>query len=200
MYIDSPGLLQSIASIANEAARRTNNLVTFREYIALPHYGGNIMLRFDLNADKCSIDELHRYEALLYSIAGDDFLIDFMGDVYQKIGMNPEALGMKLHELFVRYQDEPITDSVHKEAVLEDARSLQKIAGVSRFARVWEIQPGNPTLMLILGNQNALFRKTSLPDGTPLVVAEVREEECEGLMKAAFYAKRNHVSLGSLLL
>ena len=200
MYIESDALLMKIASIAVSVARSTNDLVTFREYIALPHYGGNIMLRFDLNAETCTADELHRLEKLIYQAAGDEFLIDFMGDVYQKIGVNPMALGEKLHELFVRFHDEPILDSVHKDKVLEDARSLQKLAGVSRFARVWEIQPGNPTLMLILGKQNALFKKTALPDRRPLVVMEVTEEECEGLMRAAFYAKRNHVSLGSLLL
>ena len=84
--------------------------------------------------------------------------------------------------------------------MLADAQSLQKIAGVSRFARVWEIQPGNPTLLLIFGNQNGLFKKTALPDGTPLVVLEVREEDCDGLMKIAFFAKRSRASMGSLLL
>jgi len=200
MYITSADLLHKIASVAVETARATHNLVTFREYIALPHYGGNIMLRFDLNADACSAEDLHRLESAIYSIVGDEFLIDFMGDVYQKIGLNPALLGEKMHDLLSRYQDEPITDSIHKEYILEDARTLQKIAGVSRFARVWEIQPGNPTVLLILGNRNGLFKQTSLPDGTPLTVVEVIEEQCEGLMKAAFYAKRNHVSLGSLLL
>ena len=68
------------------------------------------------------------------------------------------------------------------------------------FARVWEIQPGNPLLMLILSSRSGLFKKTALPDGTPLVVLEVMEEECEGLMRAAFFAKRNRTSLGGLLL
>ena len=200
MYINSPDLLCKIASIASEVSRRTNNLITYREYVALPHYGGNIMLRFDLNADSCTAEDLHRYESILYSLAGDDFLIDFMGDTYQKIGLDPASLPERLHSLLSRYQDEPIVDSVHKERVLEDARLLQKAAGVSRFARIWEIQPGNPMLLLILGSRNGLFKKTLLPDGTPLVVAEVMEAECEGLMRAAFFAKRSRVSLGSLLL
>ena len=200
MYINSPDLLCKIASIASEVSRKTNNLITYREFIALPHYGGNIMLRFDLNAESCTAEDLNRYESLLYSIAGDDFLIDFMGDTYQKIGLDPASLPERLHSLLSRYQDEPIVDSVHKEQVLEDVRLLQKTAGVSRFARVWEIQPGNPLLMLILGSRSGLFKKTALPDGTPLVVLEVMEEECEGLMRAAFFAKRNRTSLGGLLL
>ena len=200
MYIESEALLRKIALIAASVARSTDNKVTFCEYIALPHYGGNIMLRFNLTAETCTADDLHRLETLIYQAAGDEFLIDFMGDVYQKIGVNPMALGSKLHKLFVRFKDEPIIDSVHREQVLNDALSLQKIAGVSKFARVWEIQPGNPTLMLILGRQNGLFKKTALPDGRQLIVLEVTEEECEGLMRAAFYARRNHVSLGSLLL
>ena len=190
MYINSPDLLCKIASIASEVSRKTNNLITYREFIALPHYGGNIMLRFDLNTESCTVEDLHRYESL----------IDFMGDTYQKIGLDPASLPERLHSLLSRYQDEPIVDSVHKERVLEDAHFLQKTAGVSRFARVWEIQPGNPVLLLILGSRNGLFKKTLLPDGTPLVVAEVMEAECEGLMRAAFFAKRSRVSLGSLLI
>lgn len=200
MYIQSPELLQKIAFIAAAAAKKTGSQVSFREYAALPHYGGSIMLRFGLNTETCSAEALSRIEQVLYSLCGDEFLIDFTGDVYQKIGFDPAASAEKLHELFVRHQDEPITDSVHKAAVLEDAHALQKLAGVSRFARVWEIQPGSPTLMMILGRQNALFKKTALPDGTPLVVLEVMEEECDGLMKAAFCAKRLRTSIAGMLL
>lgn len=200
MYIQSPELLLKIASIADAAEKQTGNLVSFREYAALPHYGGNIMLRFSLNSDSCTAEALGRIEQTLYSLSGDEFLIDFTGDIYQKAGIDPAASGEKLHSLFVLHQDEPITCSVHQDAVLEDARALQKAAGVSRFARVWEIQPGNPTVMMILGRQNALFRQTVLPDGTPLVVLEVMEEECEGLMKTAFCAKRLRTTIAGLLL
>ena len=49
----------------------------------MPYYGGNIILRFDLKKEKVTLDELDQYEALMYEIVKDDFLIDFMGDIYK---------------------------------------------------------------------------------------------------------------------
>ena len=74
MYIQSPDLLRKIASIASAVALKTSNIITFSEYVALPHYGGNIMLRFNLNTESCTAEEFHRYESLIYSISGDEFL------------------------------------------------------------------------------------------------------------------------------
>ena len=56
-------------------------MLSYEEYIALPYYG-QIILRFMLHEDTVTLDDLDRYENLLNSIVGDEFLTDFMGTVY----------------------------------------------------------------------------------------------------------------------
>ena len=200
MYLESMDLLRQIALIASEVSARTGRQAELDGFSAMPNYGGNIMLRFRLQATRCTAKELEQYEKLISSLTEGRFLFDFVGDIYEKIGLTPEAVGERLYRLSVEYQNEPFRESAHRERVLEDALVLLKQAGVSRFARVWEIQPGNPTTVLILGRQNALFKQATAPDGRNICVVEVNEEECDSLMRVVFAANRKHVSVASMLL
>lgn len=70
--------------------------------------------------------------------------------------------------------------------------------GLNTEEKVWEIQIEEDEInLLILGKENRLIK--TIEGQTRINVQEVKEEECTGLVKAVFYAKRNKVSLGRLL-
>ena len=90
MYLTNEKLLKRIQDISNEAELASNHALSFEEYIALPFFG-QIILRFTLNLDKYTLDDLDRYESLLNDIAGEEFMTDFMGVVYKKVGVELQS-------------------------------------------------------------------------------------------------------------
>lgn len=198
MYIDSENLKSRISEIAKEAYARSNHDVSFEEYIAIPCFG-HIILRFMLNRDEYTLDDLDRYEDMLYQIVGDEFLIDFMGSVYRKAGVDYSDLGKRLVCLKSKYQNETIAPSIHSDGINADAMTLLKAAGLSADERVWEIQTEEDRfILLIMGHES---KKIAEIDGRfKLYVGEVIEDACVGLIKAAVFGKRNKVSLARLLL
>lgn len=117
MYCLSDELLGNIKKISQEIYEKTKGVVSYEEYIVLPYYGGNIILRFDLKKEKVTLDELDRYEALMYEIVKDDFLIDFMGDVYKKVGLDISHLDEYLIKCAHSYHEEKILSSPFCEKV-----------------------------------------------------------------------------------
>ena len=71
MYITGETVTRRIAEIAKEADARSGHAVSFEEYLAIP-YVGQIILRFNLNREAFTLDDLDRYEQMLAEIAGDD--------------------------------------------------------------------------------------------------------------------------------
>ena len=59
-----------------------------------------------------------------------------------------------------------------------------------------QIEEGEINL-LILGKDNRLIK--TVQGKTKINVLETKEEECIGLVRAVFYAKRNKISLARLL-
>ena len=195
MYISSERLKNRIDEIAKEAYARSNHVVSFEEYIAVPYFG-HIILRFMLNRDGYTLDDLDRYENMLYEIVGDEFLIDFMGCVYKKAGVDYSDLGKRLICMKSKYQNETVVPSVHSDGIKSDAKALLKAAGLNADEKVWEIQTEEDGfILLIMGNESKKIAETD-----KLYVGEVAEEACIGLIKAAVFGKRNKVSLARLLL
>lgn len=198
MYILDESLLYDIKGIARRAAEATQNTVRFEEYIALPFFG-QIILRFDLDAEEVTLDMLDSLESMLYDIVGDDYLIDFMGSVYNKVGVDHSGLAEKLEWLSVKLDDEPIIPSVHCAGVSKDAKFLLEKAGLAPDTPVWEIQvEDGELLLLILGEAESEVKEVSAEP--KLFVGTAKKEPCIGLIKAAFYAKRNRISLARLLI
>lgn len=198
MYLQNESLINRIREISAEAARRSKGQIGFEEHIALPEYG-QIILRFSLETKTVSPDELDRWEALLYEIVGDEFLVDFMGSVYEKAGVDLHAAEHYFAAMADRYAGEELTPSVHAAGIREDAVYLLKKAGLSADTSVWEIQvDGSELLLLIFGKSGKPVRAVEEQPG--LLVGEVDETACLGLFKAALYAKRNHISLARVLL
>ena len=198
MYLCSEALQNSIREIADEAASRSDGRIQYEEMIALPYFGA-IILRFSLDLDPVSPDDLDRCEALLNDVVGDEFLTDFMGSVYQRAGVRYDGFERILSTLAVKYQDEPWAPAVHAEEIRADARKLLACVGLDPGLPVWEIQPDDDEiLLLILGEAEKPLARTE--GERRIAAAEVRKDLCTGLYLAACYAKRRRVSLARLML
>lgn len=198
MYIYSEYLKKRIEEIAVQVKERTKGIVSYEEFIAIPYFG-NIILRFNLEMEHYVIDDLDNYEKLIYDIVGDEFLVDFMGSVYKKVGVdfsNQEGQYAKMAE---KYKDESIVSSIHAVGIRDDAKILLEKAGIDNNKDVWEIQvDDNELVLLILGDHNKKIKEIS--DQVNLYIGEVNQTSCMGLMKATCYAKRNHISVARILL
>lgn len=198
MYLESDQLLARIQEISKEAETKSNHTLSFEEYIALPYYG-QIILRFMLHEDTVTLDDLDRYENLLNSIVGDEFLTDFMGTVYKKSGVDYSKMNQRMIEMAAQFQNEAVTDSIHAEGIRADAISLLKLVNLDINSPVWEIQVEDKEYaLLLLGKEKKEILTINEP--VSLSVVEVDSRTCSGLIKAAFFCKRNHISLCRALL
>lgn len=190
-------LQNRIRRIAETAKTRSRGKALFEEMIALPYYG-QIILRFRLEQDPITLTDLDALETLLYEIVGDEFLIDFMGSVYRKAGVDYANLENRLIRLAAELPEEWPAPSVHSAGIRRAAEFLLKTAGLKPDEKVWEIQEeGQEWLLLLMGKCNREIKTLDSP--FRLTVAEVKEEPCVGLMKAALLAKRENKSLGRVL-
>lgn len=197
LYIHSKELTERIREISRETEMLTDGLVSFEESVAVPCFG-QIVLRFTLKGEYCTAEYLDRYEALLYHIAGDDFLCDFMGSVYRKAGADYTGLEQRLISMSERFGDEAVIPSSHADGISRDAAALLQAAGLETDRPVWEIQAedGGYTLLL-MGKEDR--HVLSVSDPVRLTVREADARACTGLMKGSLYCRRNHISLIRLL-
>ncbi|MBQ7518883.1 MAG: hypothetical protein IJU12_01080 [Clostridia bacterium] len=197
MFINSDALLKKIQEAADSVAERSNGKVVYEEYIALP-YHGQIILRFNLLEEHPSIDGLDRYETMARACVADEFLIDFMGSVYQKIGVNYRSLDALFAKCATLYGNEQMPKSRYAELIVQDAEHLLKAIGLPAETAVWEIQPEDELLLFVMGDQHSAMGKFSTPDAT-VNVFQVPSAMCNGLMAATYYAKRQGISLAHAL-
>lgn len=198
MYIQSEKLLERISQISKEVEIQTNHTCLFEEFVAIPFYG-QIILRFQLNSDSYTIEDLDRLENMLNNISGENFLCDFMGDVYRNVGVDYSDIGKRLIKMNDKYCDESIPVSSHANGINADAQTLLKAAGLDISLPVWEIQlESNEYTLLLLGEENKKLLSISEP--ICLSVREVDKRACTGLIKGTFYCRRNHISLVRVLI
>ena len=197
LYLQNEDLQKRVREIAEEAARAFAGKVRYEEMIALPHFG-QIMLRFDHVRSDLSLDRLDREEALLRKIAGEDFLVDFMGSVYAAAGVELSALDERLPGLAVRFRGEGHHDSCHGAFLREDGKQLLKKAGLDPALPLWEIQmEGEDFLLLTMGPES--IAAAPVPGCEGLSVGCVSEAACTGLFGAATFAQRKRISLARAL-
>lgn len=198
MYLSNDNLQKRINEISAQVETRSDGIIRYEEIIALPYFGA-IILRFSVAGASVSLEELDRYEALLYEIVGDEFLIDFMGSVYQNAGVRYENFGRTLEKLADQYKNEAWAPTIHAAGIRSDAKELLQAVGLDPDLPVWEIQQEEEeTLLLIMGEGEKQLARIDF-DGKPLCVAEVPGKPCSGLFYAACHGKRSRVSLGRLL-
>ena len=193
MFIESRELLERIREVSAEISKKTEGRAVFEEFIALPYYG-NIILRFDLKESVGTLEELDRYESMMYDVVKDEFLIDFMGNVYRDAGLDYRHFDDLLRTAYEKYRGEEIHKSKYDDLLRKDAMELLSLCGLDTELPVWEIQPEEEILLLIMAPEAGEPIRYEV-DGKTVIVAETEERCCEGIMKAAFYAKRNRKSL-----
>ena len=199
MYLESNVFMQEIRMIAQDVQQHSNGRLRYAEHIALPHYGGNIMLRFTLHQPAFDLYDLDRYEAWLYRLIPAGYLVDFMGNVYQQAGLDLLRLEQTLRRCQTAYGIEPIHDGRYAVQIRADAQALLHSCSLPDNARVWEIQPEEATALILLGSKNEAL-ETRTVDGRTVHIRTAEEVCCDGLIKAAFTAKRQKVSLARVLI
>lgn len=189
-----------IEAIRKDMPSLSSGLFSLEEYILLPHYGGNVMLRFSLSR-KASAEELDGLERRLYSLLPEGVFADFMGSVYREAGADIAGFPARLAKCAELFKDEPIPVSPFAEEVKAEAERLLALCGLPTSLPVWEIQPDeDETAILILGEEQRLICEFTA-EGRRYAALTVEKTPCEGLMRAAAYAKRNGLSLpGAVML
>jgi len=198
VFITSKQLEERIEIVSNEIALRSGGKVTFEEYISLPYYG-YVILRFNLNENHYTIADVDRYESMMYDCVGDEFLIDFMGDVYSNIGIDYRKMDKLFANCLDFYKNEQLFKSSYAETIENDAKQLLALCNLPTNLPVWEIQIEEEILLLLMGDKNKSLGQYK-KEGIVVNVYQVESKPCEGLISAAFYAKRSNVSLANVLL
>ena len=198
MITDNKVFKEKIKEISLNVYKSTDGLVEYEEFIAVPYFE-LIVMRFNLNKNTTTLEELDKYESIIYEIVGDEFLIDFMGSVYQRAGVNYSNIENKFKELNKQYQNEK-SDIVCPfiKQINEDKEALLKLADLPLDIPVWEIQYDEDEIdLLLLGKESKTIKE--LTGENKIFIREVPMEACVGLLKACFYAKRKKISLARLL-
>lgn len=198
MFVNSEQLKNRIQIVSDEIVLRSNGKISFEEYIALPYYG-YIILRFNLYDDHFTIADLDRYEAMMYDCVKDEFLIDFMGDVYRNVGIDYRKMDKLFADCFNFYSDEKLFKSVYADRIDKDSKHLLALCGLSTDLPVWEIQIEDEMRFFLLGDRNESLGQYC-KNGMTINVYRIASKSCEGLIAAAFYAKRNNISLVNALM
>ncbi len=198
MYCTGSAFLARMRAYIDEIEEKSEGVLSFVEYIPLPHFG-NTILRFDINRDNYTLDDLDAYEAFMQSIVQDAFLVDFMGSVYQAVGFEPRMYDEKFRKCYHAYRDVPIAPAHYQAELKQDAVFLLENCGLSPELKVWEIRIEEDIALFVLGKRNQKIGTYAFEDGT-IHVYEVEEMPCIGLMRAVMYAKRKHVSMVRVLL
>lgn len=199
MYCNSTELLSRIDLLSREIHEKSNGKIAFEEYIVLPFYG-QIVLRFDLLQSSFTLDDLDCYEALIYESVKDEFLIDFMGRIYSKAGINYSRMDKLFADCSDYYADVRPSKAVYAERIDADARYLLESCGLAPDLPVWELQLENDVIHLFILKDRSEKLGCFRIGGITVNVLTADLQSCEGLMKAVFFARQNNISLARALL
>lgn len=184
----------AVKAAAERVREATGGKARYEEHILLPHFGGQIMVRFELVGETASPEELDELEKRFSALMPEGLLADFMGGVYRRAGYSFDALDARLRKCAAGYAGEEIPVSPFSDEVREEARALLSACGLDEDLPVWEIQPGEETELILLGGGSGDIASAA-SEGRRIHVSSAEKTACEGLMKAALHAKRNGISL-----
>ncbi len=198
MYCTSNEFLEKIQVYIDEIEGKSNGVLTFIEYIPLPYFG-NVTLRFDIVRENYTLADVDAYEHFMQDIVRDEFLVDFMGSVYKKVGFEPWMYAEKFRKCYNKYSDVSITPRSYQQMLVNDAICLLQRCGLSEDAKVWEIQIEEDIALYILGEADRKIGTYTFEDNS-VHVYEIAEVPCIGLMRATLYAKMQQISMVRVLL
>ena len=197
MFLTSELLRERLVQLERKAKEATQGALWLEEYVAVPAYG-QIMARFQ-TIEPVTPEKVDQWERLLRELAENEFMVDFMGNIYRQLGIDYARLDEINERLGRQYFEEPILRGPYTEQIQADARELLLQCAMPEDAPVWEIQwEDNEYVLLLLGQEHRAIR--TMESNPHIHVQEVNGSLCEGLMRAAFAAKRMGVSLGRLML
>ncbi len=197
MFLTSELLRERLVQLERKVKEATQGALWLEEYVAVPAYG-QIMARFQ-TIEPVTPEKVDQWERLLQELAENEFMIDFMGNIYRQLGIDYARLDEINERLGRQYFEEPILRGPYTEQIQADARELLLRCAMPEDAPVWEIQwEDNEYVLLLLGQEHRAIR--TVESDPHIHVQEVNGSLCEGLMRAAFAAKRMGVSLGRLML
>ncbi len=198
LFLTGSWLRERIAELDRRVRSSTDDLVRMEEYIALPYFGGQIIVRFTA-CGPLTMEDADELERKLQNLVGEEFLVDFMGDVYRRLGVDYSRLDQIAERLGQRFKDEPLYGGPYAEHIEEDARTLLLRCDLPQTVPIWEIQwEDGEFALLLMGDKNRNLR--TVESQPPIHVMEVDGALCEGFMRAIFGAKRMGISLGRLML
>ncbi len=199
MYCTSKAFLHKMHAHITRIEAESKGILSFEEYIPLPHFGHTI-LRFNIDQETYTLDDLDAYEALMQDVVQDEFLVDFMGSAYQKVGLEPALFDEKFRKCHEKYKDVTVSAGADRARLQADAAELLRQCGLPARARVWEIQmEAEETLLLLLGEEERKIGSYAIDDKA-VHVYEVEEKPCVGLLRACMAAKEQRISLVRALL
>ncbi len=198
MYCTSNKFLEKMQVYIDKIEKGSNGILTFIEYIPLPYFG-NTTLRFDIARENYTLADLDAYERFMQDIVEDEFLVDFMGCVYKKVGFEPWMYEEKFKKCYRKYSDVSIAPRSYQQMLINDAICLLQRCGLPEDARVWEIQIEEDIALYILGGTDRKIGTYTFDDYA-IHVYEIAEVPCIGLMKAILYAKMQQISMVRVLL
>lgn len=197
MFLTSELLRERLVQLERKVKEATQGALWLEEYIAVPAYG-QIMARFQ-TIEPVTPEKVDQWERLLRELTENEFMIDFMGNIYRQLGIDYARLDEINKRLGRQYFEEPILRGPYTEQIQADARELLLRCAMPEDAPVWEIQwEDNEYVLLLLGQEHRAIR--TVESDPHIHVQEANGSLCEGLMRAAFAAKRMGVSLGRLML
>lgn len=205
MYILGQSLSDKIHS-AVERVKAVLPELAFDEYIAIPAFGSNIILRFEyVGTQPMNLEKLDALESRLRELVGEDFMANLMGDASRHCGMDFS----RLNEILVRIDADESTSvrtcGTHVEGLTADCAAIREHFGLSSDVPIWEIQ-ANPEGLLVLAlhpmNEHPPFTdRESILDGQRVRVHFLPDDgSYRGLMKAAARAIEENVSITHVLL
>ena len=202
MYVISNEVRNEIAGIVLEAEAELKNQVKFDEYIAVPYYGSNIILRFNYTGSEAlTIEKLNALENNLRKIAGPKYMANFMGNIYRELGLDMTRLPEILEKIDKSF-DAPIEQNkYHERGLSGDVDFLKEILNLPVPPIVWEIQVNKNDLVFILLGEAEKETVSMEYNGNRLIVSFIPfHNSYRGLMKAAWLAQRDEKSICQVLL
>lgn len=205
MYTLCPPLCNKIQSVV---ALVRDNLpeLEFDEYIAIPAFGANIILRFEyVGEESMTLEKLDALESRLRKLVGPDFMANLMGDASRQCGVDFS----RLNEILVRIDQNSFasirTCEAHRDGLASDSAAVRRLLDLSDHFPLWEIQ-ANPEGLLVLAlhspdEQPPFAHKESTLDGHPVRIHFLPDDgSFRGLMKAAAIAVEKNISITHVLL
>lgn len=207
MYITSQELINDIKSTAERIELAFGGLLKFNEYIAIPCYGTNIILRFSyIGNDNINLQELDELEESLRKTVGERYFANLMGTVYQKQGLNYDNLKPTTQKIDSLVDMEITTNYFHKTGLNNDCVQIKTLFNLIETPNIWEIQVNTDEILILAlcsGEKPLQDNELKGIDGESRKIKLVFVEDdnsYRGLMKTVMLAISQKVSMCHVLL